>query len=97
MAEVQYHPDDMVVLHPRAFQGLAQQVTVRIVSCQPVSTNGAVRYRVRIPGENFDRTIGRDDIDTLASSGDRARAPEQSSRAKPGSSWINAASIRTRK
>lgn len=97
MTEVRYHPDDMVVLHPRALQGLAQQVTVRIVSCQPVSTSGAVRYRVRIPGENFDRTIGRDDIDTLASAGDRAPASEQSARAKPGSSWINAATIRTRK
>ena len=97
MSEVRYAPDDMVVLHARTFQGVSQQVTVRIVNCQPVSTSGAVRYRVRIPGENFDRTIGRDDIDALASPGSGAQAPEQISRAKPGSSWINTAAIRTRK
>ncbi len=97
MSEVRYAPDDMVVLHARTFQGVSQQVTVRIVNCQPVSTSGAVRYRVRIPGENFDRTIGRDDIDALASPGSSAVASEQTSRPKTGSSWINAAAIRTRK
>ena len=100
MSEVRYAPDDMVVLHARTFQGVPQQVTARVVACQP-ETRGAVRYRVRLPGENFDRTVGVEDIDSQASPDKGTNASlggqETSSRHKPGSSWINAASIRTRK
>ncbi len=100
MSEVRYAPDDMVVLHARTFQGLPQQVTVRIVACQP-ETRGAVRYRVRVSGENFDRTVGVEDIDTASSqamgSAPHAGSQETSSRHKLGSSWVNTAAIRTRK
>jgi hypothetical protein len=100
MSEVRYAPDDMVVLHARTFQGVPQQVTARIVACQP-ETRGAVRYRVRLPGENYDRTVGVDDIDAIASpdkgTSINVDGQEAPSRHKPGSSWINAAAIRTRK
>jgi hypothetical protein len=96
MSEVRYAPDDMVVLNARTFQGVPQQVTVRIVACQP-ETRGTVRYRVRLSGENFDRTVGVEDIDALASPGTGVSPPVTALRPKPGSSWINAASIRTRK
>ena len=100
MSEVRYAPDDMVVLHARTFQGVPHQVTVRIVASQP-ETRGAVRYRVRLPGENFDRTVGLEDIDAIASP-DKGAATnpggfESISRHKPGSNWINTAAIRTRK
>ncbi|MCD2172759.1 cold-shock protein [Rhizobium sp. C4] len=97
MTEVRYNPDDMVVLRPRSLQGVPQQITVRIVSCQPETTTGAIRYRVRLPRENFDRTISSDDIDVLASPATGVRAPDPISRPKTGSSWINASTIRTRK
>ncbi len=100
MSEVRYAPDDMVVLHARTFQGVPQQVTVRIVACQP-ETRGVVRYRVRLNGENFDRTVGVEDIDTASSQakGSTTHAGSQDAplRHKPGSSWINTAAIRTRK
>ncbi len=96
MSEVRYAPDDMVVLHARTFQGVAQQVTVRIVACQP-ETRGTVRYRVRLPNENFDRTVGDEDIDSLASPGAGVSPQATALRPKLGSSWINAATIRTRK
>lgn len=98
MSEVRYAPDDMVVLHARTFQGVPQQVTARIVACQP-ETRGAVRYRVRLPGENFDRTVGVEDIDAIASpdKGTGISRQETTARHKPGSSWINTAAIRTRK
>lgn len=100
MSEVRYAPDDMVVLHARTFQGVPHQVTVRIVACQP-ETRGAVRYRVRLPGENFDRTVGVEDIDAMASPDKGSAAglggQETIPRHKPGSSWINTAAIRTRK
>lgn len=100
MSEVRYAPDDMVVLHARTFQGVPQQVTVRIVACQP-ETRGAVRYRVRLSGENFDRTVGVEDIDMASSqakgSSTHTGGQEALSRQRPGSSWINTAAIRTRK
>lgn len=97
MSDVRYSLDDMVVLRPRSLQGVPQQITVRIVSCQPETTTGAIRYRVRLPGENFDRTISSDDIDVMASPAKGTRTQDPIARHKPGSNWINAASIRTRK
>ncbi|HZG28970.1 hypothetical protein SAMN05421890_1890 [Ensifer adhaerens] len=96
MSEVRYAPDDMVVLHARTLDGVAQQVTVRIVACQP-ETRGTVRYRVRLTGENFDRTVSSHDIDTMASPARGTIGKSATSRPEPGSSWINAAKIRTRK
>lgn len=97
MTEVRYNPDDMVVLRARTFQGVQQQVAVRIVACQPTTTRGAVRYRVRLPSENFDRTVGVEDIEALASAAHAPRAQDVLTRPKTGSSWINTTAIRTRK
>jgi hypothetical protein len=96
MQAVRYQTGDMIVLRARALDGVAQSVSARIVACQP-ETRGAIRYRIRLEGENFDRTVGSHDIDTLASPASERRPEDPQSSRKPGSSWISTAGIRTRK
>ena len=95
MQAVRYQTGDLVVLRPRTLDSVAQSVSARIVACQP-ETRGAIRYRIRLEGENFDRTVGSHDIDTLASPPSGKSAAEPQSR-RPASSWINTSAIRTRK
>lgn len=92
-----YRPGDLIVLKPRTRGSLQPQETARIVSLQP-ETRGPMRYRVRVQGEQFDRSIGEDDIDADASttapvSGEAGAASPR----KAGSSWIDMSRLRTKK
>jgi len=95
MAAVRYRSGDMIVLKSRTLGGAQSQGQGHVVALMP-ETQGAVRYRVRLQGENFDRSISEDDIDTQASA---TREPDTKSVAprQSGSSWIDLSSIRTKK
>ncbi len=92
-----YRPGDQIVLKPRTRGSLQPQETARIVALQP-ETRGPMRYRVRVQGEQFDRSIGKDDIDTEAST--TATAVSEANNAstrKAGSSWIDMSRLRSKR
>ena len=92
-----YRPGDQIVLKPRTRGSLQPQETARIVSLQP-ETRGPMRYRVRVQGEQFDRSIGEDDIDTEAATNATAvTETNNASTRKAGSSWIDMSRLRTKK
>jgi hypothetical protein len=62
MPRVQYHSGDTICLKTRMRGSVQPQGIGRIVTSLP-EMHGAIRYRVRLQGENFDRTISEDDID----------------------------------
>lgn len=95
MLEVRYRPGDLIVLKARTRGSVQPQETARIIALQP-ETRGPVRYRVRLQGEHFDRSIGMDDIDTDASA---TAVPDEAgvSSRKPGSSWIDMSRLRAKK
>ena len=92
-----YRPGDLIVLKPRTRGSLQPQETARIVSLQP-ETRGPMRYRVRVQGEQFDRSIGEDDIDTEAATNATAvTETNNASTRKAGSSWIDMSRLRSKK
>lgn len=95
MPEIRYSPKDTVVLKPRT-RGEPSRGTGIIVAVLP-ETQGSVRYRVRLQNENFDRSIGYDDIDAEASSSSHKLDARSAASRKAGSSWIDLSAIRTRK
>lgn len=99
MPIVQYHSGDTICLKTRMRGSIQPQGTGRIVTSLP-ETQGAIRYRVRLQGENFDRTISEDDIDRTqhhapaTTETDNTEATDQKT---TGSSWIDLSAVRTRK
>jgi len=93
--EIRYHPGDAIALKPRIWGALQPGGRGQVVSVLP-ETQGSVRYRVRLHGECFDRSISQEDIDNTASSApmpDEKEAPSSDT----GWRWINSDTIRTRK
>lgn len=95
MAAVRYCSGDMIVLKSRTLGSAQSQGKGQVVALMP-EAQGSVRYRVRLQGENFDRSIGEDDIDAEASI-TRKSDPKSVSPRKPGSSWIDLSIIRAKK
>lgn len=93
MSATLYRPGTAIILKPRSL-GRDQVETKAIVVASQPETRGAIRYRIRLEGERFERTIGEDDIDELASpTRDVVSAVSLGGK----SSWINHAAVRTRK
>lgn len=91
MATQKFESGDQVVLRVRA-PGHPEGVG-KIVALQPQGQGGVSRrYRVRFPTENFDRSVGEEDLE-------HAQAKPQGTvtvakDASAGSSWINSSKIR---
>lgn len=96
MPEVRYRPGDTIVLKPNALGGVQPQSAGRIIALLPEAQR-SVRYRVRLQGENFDRSIDEDDIHAEASTARRPDPNSDSSRGRHGSTWIDLSIIRTKK
>jgi hypothetical protein len=96
MHEIQYRPGDSIVLKHRSLGSIEPRGSGQIVAVLP-ETRGAVRYRVRLNNENFDRNIGHDDIDAEASIIHRPDSNTASARDKGGSSWIDLSIIKAKK
>lgn len=95
MARNRYIAGDRIVL--KAGPSGQAQGEGRIISVQPESQSGGpTRYRVRFNEENFDRTVGEDDIDaSLSISG--KQLPKAGEERKPASGWINLNSMKIKK
>lgn len=93
MAATLYRPGTAIILKSRSLGSEQIETRAVVVSVQP-ETRGAIRYRIRIEGERFERTVSQDDIDALGSP-----TPDVVTAVGPGgkSSWINHATVRTRK
>jgi hypothetical protein len=90
-----YQPGDSFTLRPRALGSAGPNGAGNIVAVLP-ETQGAIRYRVRLEGETYDRNISEDDIDVASSAEPRS----EDGRTEPmrlGSSWINSIAIKTKK
>lgn|SRR5690606_35097434 len=98
MQKFTYRCGDTVVLKSRARGSVQPHGTGEIVAVLP-ETQGVIRYRVRIEGENFDRSIGQDDIDNDASSNGtpKSKTTTTTSHDDTGSSWIDLSAVRTKK
>nr|WP_210300705.1 cold-shock protein [Rhizobium rhizoryzae] len=95
VARNRYIAGDRIVL--KAGPSGQAQGEGRIISVQPESQSGGpTRYRVRFNEENFDRTVGEDDIDaSLSISG--KQPPKAGEERKPASGWINLNSMKIKK
>lgn len=67
MSEIRYSPGDTIVLKKREPGSIQPKGSGQIISVLPDVQRSAC-YRVRLLNENFDRSIGEDDIDAAASS-----------------------------
>ena len=94
MAGTSYKAGDIIALKSRNHGDLASREIARIVAVLP-EAQGNIRFRVRLEGENFDRTVSRDEIDALASPGMMPDRGAHESRKSGG--WINHDLVRTRK
>ncbi|MFK0383269.1 cold-shock protein [Agrobacterium sp. NPDC090273] len=96
MPNVRYHTGDTIVLKARTRGSVQPKGTGQILAVLPI-TYGLARYRVRLNGENFDRNIDEDDIDTEASTARVIEVNRASAHQKAGSSWIDLSALKTRK
>lgn len=96
MAKNRYIAGDHVLLRAQGVGGQMPQGEGRIISVQPESQSGGPRrYRIRLTGENFDRSIGEDDID--ASAATAKQQVKTGGERKAGSGWINSISMKVNK
>lgn len=97
LAKNRYGVGDHVVLKAQGVGAKRPQGEGKIVFVQPESQSGGPpRYRIRLIGENFDRSIGEDDIDTSVSQSKQQQVKSSGDR-KPGSGWINSSSMKINK
>lgn len=90
-----YRSGDVIVLKPRVLGGAQPEGPGQIVSALP-ETDGLARYRVRFQSENFERSIGQDDIDAIVA-GPRAREAHSIAADNRQSTWIKPNTIRVKK
>ena len=96
MARNRYGAGDHVVLKPQGTGTQRPQGQGRIIFVQPESQSGGPpRYRIRLDGENYDRSIGEDDIDTSVSGS--SKQMKSGVESKAGGGWINTSSIKVNK
>ncbi len=96
MLNARYCTGDTIVLKARTRGSVQPKGTGQILTVLPI-TYGLARYRVRLNGENFDRNIDEDDIDTEASTARVIEVNRSSAHQKTGSSWIDLSALKTRK
>jgi len=94
MPKTPYKTGNIIVLKPRSNGGHASQQSARVIAAMP-ETQGSRRYRIRLDGENFDRTVSQDDID-LAATAKQTPVAVATKISEPGG-WINHDLVRTRK
>lgn len=94
MPKMSYKTGSTIVLKSTVSGDPASQRSARIVAAMP-ETQGSRRYRIRLDGENFDRTVSQDDID-VAASANQTPVAVATQVSKPGG-WINHDLVRTRK
>lgn len=98
MARNRYTAGDQVLLKAQGAGGQRPQGEGRIISVQPESQSGGPRrYRIRLTGENFDRSIGEDDIDTSTSTSTAKPQVKTGGDRKANSGWINSISMKVNK
>lgn len=93
MLNVHYRTGDTIVLKARTRGSVQPKGTGQILAVLPI-TYGVARYRVRLNGENFDRNIDADDIDT--STAHVIEVARASVHPKTGKSWIDLSVLKTR-
>jgi len=96
MLKVPYRCGDKIVLKMRTRGSVQPHGTGEVVAVLP-ENQGVIRYRIRIDGENFDRSIGQDDIDNDASSRGTPKSKTPTSRGDTNASWIDLTAVRTKK
>ncbi|MDQ1185569.1 MULTISPECIES: hypothetical protein [Agrobacterium] len=95
MPKMSYKTGNVIVLKSRTNGDPTSQQSARIIAAMPETTQGSRRYRIRLDGENFDRTVSQDDID-LAATAKQKPDTAATKVSKPGG-WINHDLVRTRK
>lgn len=88
-----YKAGDTIVLKKGPVRAAIAAGSGKVLATLPES-QGALRYRVRIESENFDRSVAEDEIDSGRSAEGRKSAPEKE---PMGQSWLTSGGIRTRK
>lgn len=96
MPKTHYRNGDIICLKPRMRGSIQPQGTGHIIASLP-ETHGVTTYRVRLEGENFDRTISEDDIDSTQHHAAAETTTEDTDVKTMGSSWIDLSAVKTRK